>query len=85
MTPGSILSLFVVIKPPLPFSLKSVSSLIDYQIQWFLTFFDPWTPKSQNNVHGPLKSHYILLADPLIPVKDVHQMSTCTVLYFSDL
>jgi len=38
--------------------------------QCFLTYFAPWTPKSQNNFHGPLKCYYVLLADPLIPVKE---------------
>jgi len=50
--------------------------------QWFLTFFAPWTPKSWNKFHGPLKCFYILLTDPLIPVKVVYMS---TVLYFSDL
>jgi len=50
--------------------------------QWFLTFFAPWTPKSLNKFHGPLKYLYIQLADPLIPVKVVY---LGTILYFSDL
>jgi hypothetical protein len=24
-------------------------------VQWFLTFFAPWTPKGHKNFHGPLK------------------------------
>ncbi len=40
-------------------------------VQWFLTFFAPWTPKSKNNFHGALKCYYVLLADPLISVKVV--------------
>jgi len=51
-------------------------------MQWFLTFFAPWTPKSQNNFQGHLKCYHVLLADPLIPVKEV-QMGK--LLYFSDL
>jgi len=39
--------------------------------QWFLTFFVPWTPKSQNNFHGPSMCYFVLMADPFIPVKEV--------------
>jgi len=50
--------------------------------QWFLTFFAPRTPKSQNNFHGTLNCNNILQADPLIPEREVKMG---TVLYFSDL
>jgi hypothetical protein len=40
--------------------------------QWLLTFFVPWTPKSQNNFHGPLKCYFVLMADPFIPVNKVN-------------
>ena len=34
--------------------LGAIQIIRDTLRQWFLTFFAPWTPKSENNFHGPL-------------------------------
>ena len=48
----------------------SFSQMIQ-RYQWFLTFFAPWTPRSQKKFHGPLNYQSVLLVDPCIPVKAV--------------
>ncbi len=39
--------------------------------QCILNFFAPWTPKSQNDFHGPLESFLRTTGVPLNSIKEV--------------
>ncbi len=60
----------------------SFMACINYKEQWFLTFFAPWTRKTQKSFHGPPKCQQMPLEDPWILIK-VTIMGK--ILYFCDL
>ena len=54
-------------------------------VQWFLTFFASWTPKSQKKFHGPLNYQIVILVDPWIPVKEVWKQKFAFVIFTDPL
>ena len=49
-------------------------------IQWFLTFFAPWTPKSEKNFHRPINYHSVLPKGTVLYCCDHHRPSRTVLL-----